>query len=321
MIPRCAIFSLLLLLGIFSSARAQLKALPLDSPEPTAIPAVLDVLTFDIRSDGEEHKLVVTPTPNLLRVDAPSDGLSVIYQPETEHYYGLENRNYTYWEFSWPAVRTAVEGTKRYETRLREVGADVVNPPVPSSDSSLPGGDLITTPSFDTNEVSTTPPTPAPSSDDPGYTWNILPDKKRIAGLDCQHWNGQSLSGDPVDAWCYPTPVPKVIDAVARLREINDPMALVPVREIVPPFVFEVWDSLRKGGATPILISWGDEQDKNRFELLSIKTREGRADLFKVPKLYVKTTLITMDGIGNQKPPGAARPGMSDGVTNHQRLP
>lgn len=88
-------------------------------------------------------------------------------------------------------------------------------------------------------------------------------------------------------------------------------MALVPVRELVPSFAFEMWDSLRKGGVTPLLITWGDDHDKNRFELLSLKTREGRADLFTVPRLYVKTTLITMDGIGNQKPPGAFHPSPS----------
>jgi hypothetical protein len=296
-----------LLLRISAPAHAQVKALPLNSP--AAIPSVLDVITFNIRSDGENHKLIITPTPTLLRVDAPDDGFSLIYNPATEHYFGLENRNYTYWEFSWPEVRSAVEGTKRYENRLREVGSDALSTtPPPSPDASLPGNSAVIQGLLDTNSTNPNSPSSSSTTDDSGYTWTTTPEKKRIAGLECQHWNGQSISGEPVDAWCYPTAVPKVVSAMAQLRDINDPIALVPVRELVPPFVFEIWDSLSKGGVTPLLITWGDEQDKNRFELLSLKTREGRADLFTVPRLYVKTTLITMDGIGNQKPPGAFHP-------------
>ena len=308
---RSALFCALLL-AINSSARAQLKVLPLNSPAPMpvpVVPAVLDVITFDIRTDGEDHKLVVTPTPTLLRVDAATDGYSIIYNPQTEHYFGLENRNYTYWEFSWPEVRTAVQGTKRYENRLHEVGVDAMSTaPPPDPDASLPGNSAVIASLLDTN--STTPNSPSSSSttDDSGYTWTTLPDKKRIAGFDCQHWNGQSLSGDAVDAWVYTSPAPLVTNALAQLRAINEPIALVPVRELVSPFVFEMCDSLARGGATPLLLSWGDEQDRNRFELLSVKTREGRADLFTVPRLYVKTTLITMDGIGKQKAPGAPRP-------------
>jgi hypothetical protein len=302
-----AVLFALLLLGISGPARAQLKALPLNSP--VTVPAVLDVITFNIRSDGEDHRIVVTPTPSLLRVDAPSDGYSLIYNPATEHYFGLENRNYTYWEFSWPEVKSAVQGTKRYETRLRDVGSDAMSTSPPdNTDPSIPGGNSVIASLLDTNSTNPNSPSSTSTSDDSGYTWSTLPDKKRIAGMECQHWNGQSLSGEPVDAWCYPTPIPKVIGAMTQLRAINDPIALVPVRELVPPFVFEIWDSLIKSGGTPLLITWGDEQDKNRFELLSIKTREGRADLFTVPRLYVKTTLITMDGIGNQKAPGAFHP-------------
>jgi hypothetical protein len=31
------------------------------------------------------------------------------------------------------------------------------------------------------------------------------------------------------------------------------------------------------------------------------KTRDGKLSLFTVPKLYIKTTLITMDGLIDQK--------------------
>jgi hypothetical protein len=110
-----------------------------------------------------------------------------------------------------------------------------------------------------------------------------------------------------VEAWCYAGTIPQVQTAVAQLRAINDPIALVPVRTLVPPVVFEVYGDLDKGGVTPVSIIWGGDEDRNRFELSSIKRREGSATLFAVPKLYIRTTLVTMDGIGDQKPPSPGK--------------
>jgi hypothetical protein len=89
---------------------------------------------------------------------------------------------------------------------------------------------------------------------------------------------------------------------VEHLRTIDEPMALVPVRNIVPDFIFPVYDALIKGGVTPVLITWGSDQDKNHFQFVESKTRDGKLSLFTVPKLYMKTTLITMDGILNEQP-------------------
>ena len=264
------------------------------------IPAVVSTVTFAVTTDGENHKMVVTPTPTLLRVDEPSDGFSIIYNARTEHYTGLELRNYTYWEFSWPEVRNAVEGSKRYETRLRELGNEGINSDSPDVDPNAPlssGIEPGSPPAFDTNAVNTSEPAPTADSDTSGYVWRPTTDHKRILSYDCVHWVGESVSGSPVDAWCYPGLLAPVETALSQLRMINEPIALVPVRTLLPPFVFEINDALARGGVTPLLISWGDNEDKNRFELLSIKTREGKASLFTVPKLYIKTTLVTMDGM------------------------
>src|SRR5476651_647987 len=86
---------------------------------PVAAPAFLDVVSFEFHAEGENHKVVVTTSPTLLRVDEPDDGYSILYNSKTDHYTGLEHRNYTYWEFSWPEVRAAVENSKRYEKRLQ----------------------------------------------------------------------------------------------------------------------------------------------------------------------------------------------------------
>ena len=89
---------------------------------------------------------------------------------------------------------------------------------------------------------------------------------------------------------------------MAVLRKINEPMALVPVRTIVPDAIFPVYDALLKGGVTPLLITWGDEHNKNHFRFIEAKTRDGQLKLFTVPKLYVKTTLVTMDGMTDAQP-------------------
>jgi hypothetical protein len=260
-------------------------------PIPVAAPAFVNVVTFSLYGAGENHKIVVDQSPGLLRVDEPNDGYSVIYDSQTQHYTGLEHRNYTYWEFSWPEVRAAVEKSKRYEARLQDLSSEGFNgdnpPPTPTPNTNAPaGGDSSSS---------------AGDSDDSGYVWRPTTDRQRIAGLDCVRWTGDTVSGESVDAWCYAGPLPQVRAAMESLRAINEPMALVPVREIVPDFVFTVFDGLTRGGVTPLLITWGGSQDKNRFAFVESKTVHGKLSLFTVPKLYIKTTLITMDGIINQK--------------------
>jgi hypothetical protein len=104
-----------------------------------------------------------------------------------------------------------------------------------------------------------------------------------------------------VEAWCSTAPLPKVEAAMERLRAINDPVALVPVRTLVPDFVFPIYSALVRGGVTPVVITWGGEEEKNRFAFVEARTIDGKANLFTVPNLYMKTTLITMDGLLNQK--------------------
>jgi hypothetical protein len=280
-----AFFLGFLLAAMLSAEAADNQAQPVTPP--VAAPAFLDVVSFEFQVDGENHKVVVTTSPTLLRVDEPDDGYSIIYNPQTDHYTGLEHRNYTWWEFSWPEVSSAVENSKRHEARLQELSNEGLSgddaPPATNAASAPTAGSL------------------SGGADDSGYVWRLTTDKKRIADLDCVRWTGDTVSGESVEAWCYNGPLPKVQAAVERLRAINEPMALVPVRTVVPDFVFPVYDALARAGVTPVLIAWGGDKDKNSFRFIEAKTRDGKLSLFTVPKLYMKTTLITMDGLIDQK--------------------
>ncbi len=256
------------------------------TPPPVALPAYVDVVSFAVDFEDEKGKIVTTVAPNALRVDAPDDGYSLIYDPQTERYTGLEHKNYTYWQFSWPEVRAAVETSKRYETRLQELSNEGLNGDASPAPPSAP---------------STASVSGSGAGDDTGYVWRPTTDKKRIANLDCIRWTGDTVSGEHVEAWCYGALLPKVQAAVAQLQTVDEPMALVPIRMVVPEFIFPVYTSLTKAGVTPILITWGDQRQPNRFQLVDVKTRAAKPDLFAVPKLYVKTTLITMDGLIDQK--------------------
>lgn len=253
-----------------------------------AAPAFLDTATFNISAEGEKHKLVVISSPTLLRIDEPDDGYSVIYDAKTDHYTGLEHRNYTYWTFSWPEVQAAVESSKRYETRMQDLGNDGLSGTYAHAQAQAAG----------TNTPSATG---SAGSDESGYVWHQTNDKKRVADIDCTLWTGDSLSGESVQAWCATGPIPAIQSAMDRLRVINEPMALVPVRTVVPPTVFTVYDALVKGGVTPVLILWGSQQEKNRFAFVETERRDYKPALFSIPKLYIKTTLITMDGMIDQK--------------------
>ena len=100
----------------FAATTAQPAApatVPMAQP---VIPAVLDEVTFQVHDEDSSRKIVVTPAPGLLRVDVPDDGLSIIYRPATQFYIGLENRNYTYWNFpgrTWKPRSRARPATRR----------------------------------------------------------------------------------------------------------------------------------------------------------------------------------------------------------------
>ncbi len=291
-----------LLLASFSAHAADDKAA---ATPPVAAPAFLDVVSFEFNADNENHKVIVTSSPDLLRLDEATDGYSVIYDWKTDHYTGLENRNYTYWEFSWPEVRAAVENSKRHEARLQELGNEGLNGDSATENATDIG--TINTTNAPPTSASSSLPASAPSSsssagDDSGYVWHPTTDRKNIGGYDCVKWVGDTVSGEAVEAWCYAGTLPKVQTAIDRLRAIDEPMALVPVRNIAPDFIFPVYAALLKGGVTPLLITWGDDRDKNHFRFLAAKTRDGTLSLFTVPKVYMKTTLITMDGMTDKQP-------------------
>jgi hypothetical protein len=272
------------------------KALPADdtpSNAKIAAPAFVESVTFKIQAEGDNRILTVTSGPTLVRIDAPNDRMSVIYDPQTEHYIGLEHSNYTYWDFTWPQVRAVVQSSQRYAARLRDIGPEALS------------GDQPATPA--PADATTSPVSTTAGDDDSGYVWHPTTDHKRIDDLDCVHWVGETVAGENIDAWCATGLVAPVQSAVATLRAVNEPMALVPVRNFVPPLVFVAWDAMKKAGVTPVLITWGSGGDLSRFALAAQKTSPGRVSLFQVPHLYNKTTLVTMDGIGNQQPVTADR--------------
>ena len=290
----------LFLFGLFIAA-APIPAFAVEPAQPVtppvALPAFLDSATFEFNDSGENHKIVVTSSPTLMRFDELKDGYSVIYNPQTDFYTGLENLNYTYWQFSWPQVRSAVENSKRYEKRLQDLGTEGF-----LGDNENPSTN--TAPNM-ANLAAAANSSAGP--DDSGFVWKATTDQMKVAGLPCVRWTGESVGGEKVDAWCYSGHLPKVEAAIAQLRKISDPMALVPVRMVAPDFIYPVYDALEKGGVTPVMIKWGDEHERNQFRLVETGPRASKASLFTVPKLFMKTTLVTMDGMTDQQPAQAPR--------------
>jgi len=290
--PSCAVLALALVAPVFAADAPGPKAEP--RVAPVATPAFVDQITFAFRSDEQNHKVVVTTSPTLQRIDEPDERYSFIYNPATQFYVGLEHDNDTYWTFSWPEVRAAVEASKRGEKRLQDLSIAGLGPDNPAPATNAP--------------VATTPDTSAlATGDDSGYVWRPANEKKRIADLDCTRWTGETVSGENCEVWCYAGPLPKVSAALAQLRAVDEPMALVPVREVVPDFIFPIYDALSRAGMTPVMINWGSDAQKSSFRLVEQTTRPYEAKLFSVPKIYVKTTLITMDGMVPEQPAPALR--------------
>ena len=283
---RPLLFSLILLPAVVLAAPpAPAPAKTPPKPVAPALPTTVDIATFVVRDEAGSHKLIVTTSPTLMRVDLPGEAYSIIYNQDGERYTGLEHSNYTYWEYSWPEIRAAVETSKRYASHLQELNLAGINADLPPATTNAPGTD-------------------APSASIPdtsGYVWKQTNDKRKIAGLDCSKWTGETVSGDSVEAWCFNGPLPKVQAAIDRLQVINEPMSLVALRTVVPPFVFPVFRALTKGSVTPLQINWGTNREKNSFAFVEGVTKEAKPTLFIVPKLYMKTTLVSMDGLIDQK--------------------
>jgi hypothetical protein len=254
-----------------------------------ARPAFVDVATFAYTAAGEGHKVVVTTGPTMMRVDVPSDDYSFLYNPAADSYVGLENRNYTYWEFSWPQLRDAVQNSKRYEKRLQDLGTDGL-----MGDSAAPLTNATNSP--------VASPSLLDGSDGSGLVWKSGSGKRRIAGYDCVQWTGETLSGENTVAWCYAGPLPKVTSIIAHLRIVNGPMALVALRQVVPDHIFTVYDALTRANITPLAMTWGQASEGGEFHVVKLETREPRPDVFAVPKLYIKTTLESIDGMTDQQP-------------------
>jgi hypothetical protein len=290
-LPFLSLFVLSLIPALAADAPAP-RALPLNTP--VGNPAFVNVVSFAFHSDGESHKVIVTTSPSLVRIDEPDDRWSFLYDPATQIYTGLEHGNYTWWTFSWPEVRNSVEGSKRGEKRLQDMSLNGLN-----SDNPAPATNAPANPSPDASALAT--------GDDTGYVWKQAPDKKRIAGIECEHWTGTSLSGEDCDVWCASGPLPKVTEALARLHETDEPITIVPIRTLVPDFIFPVIDALTKASLTPVQINWGSATTAGSFRLVEQKTQPYDARLFSVPRLYTKTTLITLDGMIPEQPMPNAR--------------
>ncbi len=116
-------------------------------------------------------------------------------------------------------------------------------------------------------------------------------------------------------------PLPKVTSAILQLHTVDEPMALVPVRTIVPDFIFLVYGALTRSGVTPVMITWGADQEKGEFRLEKMETRPGKLALFTVPKLYIKTTLVTMDGLIDRQPARVPRAGPKPSHVDHSVQP
>lgn len=262
----------------------------------------MDVVTFEYRTENTNHKVIVTSTATQDRIDVPGEGYSFLYNPAADFYTGLEHKNYTYWEFSWPEVRGAVENSKRFEKRLQDLGNDGM-----AAETQPASATPTSTDGSDTNAPASTLNVSSTAGAD-GYVWRPTLDKKKISGLDCIRWTGETETGEDIDAWCYAGPLPKLQAAIEILRKVNGPMALVPIRTIVPDQIFPVYDALAKGGVTPVMISWGEQRNRNTFRFVEARTQDGQLALFTVPKLYTKTTLVTMDGLVDSQPVPGQRP-------------
>lgn len=231
-------------------------------------------MEFRVADLTEEKKIIVTLTPAKIRVDQPEDKFAFIYDVATQSYTGLELRDAHYWKFSWPEVQAAVQASKRYKRRLNDLNIEGLA----SYDITRP------------DPVETLPETPQ-------FTWRTDDKTKKIGEYDCQHWLGNNRGGKDIEAWCVGQRVGGLKENLDRLKQVNEPMALVAVRPMLPPEFFVVVDSLYKAEVSPVEIAWGDHDDRTRLTLVRIEHKEVPVSLFQVPQTYLPSKLQALEGI------------------------
>lgn len=247
-----------------------------------APPLVAQRMEFYLHDQVEGKRIIILLTPEKIRVDQPDDKFAFVYDVATKTYTGLELRDAHYWSFNWPQVQRFVQGTKRYRRRIQDLNIegfasyDITRPDAPESQ-------------------------PEPTQ----FIWRTDTTTKKISGYDCQHWLGQNRGGKDVEAWCIEQRIGGLKENLDRLKEINEPMALVPVRPVLPPEFFAVVDSLYKAQVTPVEVGWGNTEkrtdDGTKLTLISIQSKEISPEVFQVPKTYLPTKLQALEGIVDEE--------------------
>jgi len=237
-------------------------------------PGPAQLLEFQVREAGETKKLALILTPEKIRVDQPDDKVAAIYEASNEKFTGLELRDGTYWEFSWPEIQATIQKSKRYERRFHDLNIEGLA----SYDLTRP------------DPVDVVP-------DAPIYQWRPTGEKRRIGAYETAQWLGTSATAPPVEAWCVENQLAGLKPALDQVKKINEPMALVPVRPILPAIAFLVVDSLFKAQVVPVEIDWGQSTDRNRLTLVKLESKNVDSKSFSVPNTYRKVQLNALDGI------------------------
>jgi hypothetical protein len=224
---------------------------------------------------GRKERITIYSSQGQIRVDRPAEALSVIFDSKAEHFIGLEHRDAHYWRFSWEAVAKAGERSKEAK-RLMSASPwpDEAGREWESKESAMEGS--------------------APLISGPILTW-----ERELEGSQGPFlvWKAHSPEMGPIRAWCDPS-------ERVRWQALQHPLCtaakrveLAVVREILPPSVVRVWETLPPDAGKPVRILWLGQ--KETFLDLTTKPMDSlRANLFQPPREYLPTRLPALEGLG-----------------------
>jgi hypothetical protein len=232
-------------------------------------------ILFTVKEAGRTQKIQALVAADKIRVNQPDEKFALLYESAGQLYTGLELRDAHYWQFRWPEVEAAIRESRRYADRLRNLDIEGLA----SYDLERPAA----------NESAASSP--------PLYRWKPGGKKKRIGAYECELWLGQSEQAPAVEAWCVETQVPLFHELLERLREINEPMALAPLRPLLPPLYFVVAESLRKAGVTPVELSWTQHSSPSQVTFQGAGEKKTESGQWKIPEGYLKSEMGALEGI------------------------
>ncbi|CAF0704215.1 hypothetical protein [Candidatus Methylacidithermus pantelleriae] len=226
------------------------------------------------QENGHKEAITLWVSGKQFRVDRPAEALSVLFDPETERFTGLEHRDGRYWAFCWSKIEKLCRNTEQAKEIM--------------SVSPWP-------------EERRSPPFYPPSVQGPDrdlwhgkkLVWRPVPNGEKDQRF---LWKAVDPERGSLEAWCVPSLSQEWQGIVGPVCRATRRLRIAVIRSLFPEKVITVWETLPLKAGQPVEVVW-TEPKKISARLIREVLTEPNPRLFQVPSNYVPTHLAALEGL------------------------